>query len=90
MFSSNACEFRKKGSNELIVRVTMAENNMYSLELNNIDYCALVSDLNKSLWLWHQRYGHLNYNRLKLLNQKNMVDGLLACTDDVCEGCVLG
>ena len=43
-------------------------------------------------YLWHLRYGHLNYNGLKLLKDKNMAVGLppIAKLNQVCEGCIYG
>jgi hypothetical protein len=42
--------------------------------------------------LWHQRYGHINYHDLLLLQKKSMVEGLpmLKNEYDSCEGCALG
>ena len=43
-------------------------------------------------YLWPLRYGHLNYNGLKLLKDKNMAVGLppIAKLNQVCEGCIYG
>ena len=43
-------------------------------------------------WLWHRRLGHLNFQSLKNLQQKNMVYGLpnIQEVKEVCEGCALG
>ncbi|KAG6498211.1 hypothetical protein ZIOFF_046123 [Zingiber officinale] len=41
-------------------------------------------------WLWHFRYGHLNFGGLKALKQKNMVIGIpQITTPQVCEECVV-
>ena len=39
---------------------------------------------------WHLRYGHLNFDRLKILHQKNMVTGLpkIYTSSQVCEECI--
>ena len=41
---------------------------------------------------WHYRYGHLNWNELKVLQQKNMVAGLpkFKASQKVCENCLVG
>jgi hypothetical protein len=50
----------------------------------------VAKDLNQSE-LWHLRYGHLNINGLKLLNQKQIVYGLPKINQiGVCEGCIFG
>ena len=48
-----------------------------------------------SLSLWHLRYGHLGYDNVKLLNGKDMVDGMkIKSAEEVdrysCEGCAMG
>ena len=48
-----------------------------------------------SIELWHQRYGHLSYGNLDILNRKKMVNGLgdinsKNLPNDNCEGCILG
>ncbi|GMP43110.1 hypothetical protein CsSME_00012606 [Camellia sinensis var. sinensis] len=50
---------------------------------------AIIKDKD---WLWHLRFGHLNFGSLKLLSSKNMVKGLphIAHTNEVCESCILG
>ena len=47
----------------------------------------------KSLKLWHERFGHLNFSNLKLLDQQDLVDGLKFDTIEeikFCEGCTMG
>ena len=43
-------------------------------------------------WLWHLRFGHLNFGGLNLLHKKGMVKGLplIEKPDSLCEGCILG
>ena len=50
---------------------------------------ACVKD---SAWLWHMRFGHLNFGGLKLLSQKKMVYGLPSIDqpNQLCEGCLVG
>ena len=53
---------------------------------------VLKTDLVDESWLWHRRFGHLNFESLKNLQQKNMVYGLPTIQEvkQVCEGCALG
>ncbi|PWA98023.1 hypothetical protein CTI12_AA024020 [Artemisia annua] len=53
---------------------------------------CLKSCLKDHSWLWHMRYGHLNFGDLKLLSSKGMVKGLdqIDHPNQVCEGCLLG
>ncbi|KAE8683276.1 TMV resistance protein N-like [Hibiscus syriacus] len=43
-------------------------------------------------WLWHLRFGHLNFGGLELLSKKEMVKGLphINHPDQLCEGCLVG
>ncbi|GJX81903.1 retrovirus-related pol polyprotein from transposon TNT 1-94 [Tanacetum coccineum] len=52
---------------------------------------CLKSCLEDHSWLWHMRYGHLNFGDLKLLSSKGMVKGLdqIDHPNQVCEGCFL-
>lgn len=91
-FHDNVCEIRREGSDVPLVIIHMTENRMFPLEFSSLVDSALVVDLNKTSRLWHLRYGHLHFNGLKLLSQKNMVYGLpsIVCDDTLCEGCVYG
>lgn len=46
---------------------------------------------NDDLFLWHLTYGHLNFNGLKLLKDKNMIVSLpcISKIRKVCEGCCI-
>ena len=37
---------------------------------------CLVAHLYDDAWRWHERFGHLNFEALKLLNNKEMVWGM--------------
>ena len=51
-----------------------------------------MANISNSGWLWHARYGHLNFHSLKQLNDKRMVDGLQKITqvNQFCDGCLIG
>ena len=51
-----------------------------------------MAKVNDPTCLWHFRYGHLNFNGLKTLSQKNTVTGLpqIIPHSNVCEECVVG
>ncbi|KAL6141604.1 hypothetical protein ACLB2K_059892 [Fragaria x ananassa] len=50
------------------------------------------SVVNGDNWLWHMRYGHLNFSSLNFLARKNLVSGLppIYVPNQVCETCVFG
>lgn len=43
-------------------------------------------------WLWHLRFGHINFGGLKLLSKQKIVKGLSSINHPIqlCEGCLLG
>lgn len=57
--------------------------------VTQVNFQAEVKDEN---WLWHLRFGHLNFGGLNLLHRKGMVKGLplIEKPGSVCEGCILG
>ena len=76
----------------LIAQVKMTANRMFPLYLQNLTHSCFSTKSKDVAWLWHFRYGHLNFGGLKTLQQKNMVAGLPQITtpSEVCEECVVG
>jgi transposase InsO family protein len=90
-FNDGCCIIRdKKAGNSIIAKVKM-ENRSFPLNFKHSNDKAFRMVANDS-WLWHKRLGHLNFQGLKLLEQKNMVYGLPKIEEkhEVCEGCALG
>ena len=75
----------------LIAQVNMTMNRMFPLYLHHTTHSCFSTKLKDAAWLWHFRYGHLNFGGLKILQQKNMVSGLpqVATPSQVCEECVV-
>ncbi|KAA0057220.1 Retrovirus-related Pol polyprotein from transposon TNT 1-94 [Cucumis melo var. makuwa] len=75
---------------DLIAQVNMTANRMFPLYLQNTTHSCLSAKLKDVSWLWHFRYGHLNFGGLRTLQQKNMVIGLpqIVVPAEVCEECV--
>ena len=70
----------------------MSKNRMFVLN-NKIDMAkCLKACVKDSSWLWHLRFGHLNFGALKLLGQKDMVYGLPSINqpNKLCEECLVG
>ena len=92
LFDNASCAIKEKSSGQIISNIQITQHKMFPLEISRIDRHALdICAKNESL-LWHLRYEHLNINGLKLLNQKEMVNGLpkIDSFDNVCEGCIYG
>ncbi|GJZ25653.1 retrovirus-related pol polyprotein from transposon TNT 1-94, partial [Tanacetum coccineum] len=77
---------------KLIEKVPMTKIRMFILNIQNDEAKCLKSCLEDHSWLWHMRYGHLNFGDLKLLSSKGMVKGLdqIDHPNQACEGCLLG
>ena len=76
----------------IIAKVHMSKNQMFSINIKiEIERCY-QANLKEESRLWHLRYGHLNYESLKLLSSKGMVNGLpiIKHPKEVCEGCIVG
>lgn len=69
----------------------MTPNKLFPLKIKSVQACLMAKEDDPS-WLWHFRYGHLNFNGLRTLHQKEMVTGLPMITppSKVCEDCVVG
>jgi hypothetical protein len=76
----------------LLARAPRVKNRLYLLEVHLAAPVCLMSKTDDQAWLWHGRYGHLNFRALRELGMKGMVDGLplLNRVEEVCDGCALG
>eukprot|EP00253_Pinus_taeda_P036285 PITA_36285 len=89
-------------SKRCIVEVKMTRNRMFPLRIradlkNKNEIAAVTQEAFQSVpkdenWLWHLRFGHLNFGGLNLLSRKGMVKGLplIEKPDSLCESCILG
>ena len=72
----------------MIAKVQMTKNIMFLLNnQTNVAKC-LKSSFKDPNWIWHLRFGHLNFDGLRLLARKDMVKGLpyVKDPDPFCEG----
>ncbi|KAL3533478.1 hypothetical protein ACH5RR_006999 [Cinchona calisaya] len=61
----------------------------FSLNCSDLPYFSSVTF--DDTWLWHLRFGHLNFGSLKFLVRKNLVIGLpfINYPNKKCESCIL-
>ena len=84
------------GNNGNVTGSGSSNGRLYTLDashLKNAMHEAHSAVEQKSLKLWHERFGHLNFSNLKLLDQQDLVDGLKFDTNEevkFCEGCTMG
>jgi hypothetical protein len=76
----------------LLSRAPRVKNKFYLLKTELVVPVCLVAKEDDEAWLWHDRYGHLNFRALHELGTKEMVEGMLLLdrVDEICDGCVLG
>ena len=74
----------------LLARV-LRKNKLYTLKLDLAAPVCLLSKTDDIAWLWHGRYGHMNFRSLRELGLKKMVDGvpLIDHVEQFCDGCAL-
>ncbi|XP_052724120.1 uncharacterized protein LOC128193958 [Vigna angularis] len=76
-----------------VIKAPLARNRTFKVNLNATAIQCL-SSLNheEERWLWHFRYGHLNFKSLSQLKGKELVKGvpLIIVPDRICESCVVG
>ncbi|KAL0553618.1 hypothetical protein IC582_007518 [Cucumis melo] len=77
---------------KMIAKVKTTKNRMFLLNIQTDVAKCLKSCLKDPNWIWHLRFGHLNFDGLRLLARKNMVKGLsyVKHPDQLCEDCLHG
>jgi hypothetical protein len=75
----------------LLARVEHTASHLYYLELKVGRLVCLAARASEVAWLWHARFGHLNFNSLKKIAAGNMVRSLppLDQVDQLCDGCLI-
>ena len=91
-FDDSVCTVYDKKNKLIVAKVGMSQNNVFPISMPLHEKIALKSEAVDESHLWHLRYGHLNYQGLQLLKQRNMVVSLpsIQKNDNVCEGCIYG
>ncbi|PKA66740.1 Retrovirus-related Pol polyprotein from transposon TNT 1-94 [Apostasia shenzhenica] len=90
-FHINNCEIFDK-SNSFVANVRMTSKRSFPLELKCSSANAFQAKSEIVIGLWHRRFGHLNVLGLKMLKDKNLVEGLpeIKVEQRICEPCVFG
>lgn len=78
LFDDDCCSVYDKKSGHSIVRIPMAQNQLFPVEVSGVKDCVVVAKICYAN-LWHLQYGHLTTRGLELLGEKNMVVALLGC-----------
>ena len=89
-------EMKKNGLNvydqskKLVIHADLSENRTFRIAMNTQKHQCLATAVNKDEWIWHSRFGHLNFQHLSNLQTKNMVKGLppIKIPEEVCRECI--
>ncbi|KAI3813170.1 hypothetical protein L1987_17887 [Smallanthus sonchifolius] len=77
---------------KLLMRVTRSRNRLYNINLKIGVPICLLGSLEDQAWLWHARLGHLNFDSIRQMTQKNLVQGIpkINHASQICDACLLG
>jgi hypothetical protein len=85
------CVFDQDGT--LLISAPRTTNRMYLAKFGLAPPICLLAQVENQSWLWHGRYGHLNFKASSDLSAKEMVQGMPIIkrgVEQICDGCVLG
>ena len=77
-------------NHKLILKSPLSKNRTFKIEIDVIEQKCFTTTVNSEEWLWHYRFGHLNFRDLIKLNSREMVLGLPQSKppSEVCDGCL--
>lgn len=92
IYLKNYSVFLWNNRGNLIMKVKILKNRMFSLNILNDIIKYLKACHKDPTYNWHFRYRHINFGGLKLLLKKNMVKDLSSMNhlNQLCEECLLG
>ncbi|GJR59176.1 zinc finger, CCHC-type containing protein [Tanacetum coccineum] len=78
--------------NKIFMKVTRQRNRLYKANLRIGTPVCLLANLKDNTWLWHARLGHLNFESLKSMAQRDLVYGIPAIkhATQICDVCLIG
>ncbi|KAI5314494.1 hypothetical protein L3X38_043670 [Prunus dulcis] len=84
--------FDDRSMENLLAKVSMTGNRCFPLSLKYANSVAMKATIEESTWYWHRRFGHLNMQSLKLLQQQELVYGLpeIGNANRICQKCAIG
>ena len=90
IYSKDYSLFTRNDKGNLITKVKMSKNRLFPLYIQNDVARCLKACHKDASWLWHIRFGHLNFGGLELLSKKNMVNGIphIQHPNQLCEWCL--
>jgi hypothetical protein len=83
-------EVTEKCTARVIMRVQRTDSRLYKIHLTTVEPVCLMANTSDSSWLWHGRLGHINFQSIRMLVEKEMARGvpLIDHPDQVCHSCL--
>jgi hypothetical protein len=77
---------------KLLMNVTRTKNRLYTIMLKMVRPVCLQARIDNENWLWHARLGHLSFETMKQMVEKEMVHGMpkINHENQICESCLVG
>jgi len=60
----------------LILKAPLLRNKTFKIGIQIAEFQCLVASISDESWMWHHRFGHLNFRSLSELKSKKMIHGL--------------
>ena len=70
------CSVTDKGGNTLLISAPRIANHLYTHKFSQTSPVCLLTNLNDEAWIWHARFGHLNFRSLREFGRRDMVSGV--------------
>lgn len=78
------------GEKRLIIKTPLASNRTFKVGIQVMEHKCLAAAISQEEWIWHYRFGHLNFKDLRMLERKQMVSGLpqIQTPSELCSDCL--
>ena len=87
-FESNVCIIEKPNNN--MTMIALKQNNVYTIDLDELGNEMCLSALKDDAWLWHRRLGHASMKLISKISSRELVRGIpnmKFVKDKVCDAC---
>lgn len=79
-------------SDKLVLKSKLSRNRTFKCNVKDSGVKVLSTVTESQSWLWHRRFGHLNFKSLTQLSEKELVTGMpkIGVCDKTCDVCLKG
>lgn len=78
------------GEKRLVIKAPLAKNKTFKVVIQVMEHRCLATAVCKEEWIWHYKFGHLNFKDLSLLQRKQTVSGFpqIQLSSELCVDCL--